>query len=392
MANIGVFREAKINQISSLNHLFNTHEQTNQNPLINPNLANNNSCYIWDNEASTTKLMEFKRDGNNQDVIDLLRKKEINLDNEAREDYKKHNLNEKANNPGKKIRTVLQSKNLKKEFGIFVGGDMTITNKAEFEARALKTAIKVLEKKGLSEKNLLSLTVHYDEKTPHLHCQYLDYSWKHKTTGTEYSKTRFVPGMDKKQLRKLNRDNFSEFQDLVADGMGMQRGQRNSKAINRKKSEHFKEEADKHTLLLIQQKAELSRLNAEIQRQETNKLRNEEFKKAQNLEYEDLEEKIENNKKIIKGQDQQINKNDEIIKDKINKTSDNKVRVDIGALGMRRIFNKMATNEGLTLAEWAKKHGPTYNPTDGFKVIEEAFKQLPPMKDMQKQREKELTR
>lgn len=392
MANIGVFREAKINQISSLNHLFNTHEQTNQNPLINPNLKNDNSCYIWDDEALTTKLMSFKRNGNNQDVIDLLRKKEISLDKEAREDYKKHKLNEKANNPGKKVRTVLQSKNLKKEFGIFVGGDMTIINKAEFEARALKTAIKVLDKKGLSEKNLLSLTVHFDEKTPHIHCQYLDYSWKHKTTGTEHCKTRFVPGMDKKQLRKLNRDNFAEFQDLVADGMGMQRGQRNSKEINRKKAEHFREETEKHTLLLIKQKAELARLNAEIQSQETIKSRNEDFKKSQDLEYEVLEEKIENNKEIIKGQDQQINKNDEIIKDKVNKTSDSKVRVDIGALGMRRIFNKMATNEGLTLAEWAKKHGPTYNSTDGFKVIEEAFKQLPQVQNMQISRDKELTR
>ena len=172
--------------------------------------------------------------------------------------------------------------------------------------------------------------------------------------------------------------------------MEMQRGKKNSKEINRKKSEHFKEEVEKHTLLLIQQKAELSRLNAEIQRQETNKLRNEEFKKAQNLEYEDLEEKIENNKKIIKGQDQQINKNDEIIKDKVNKTSDNKVRVDIGALGMRRIFNKMATNEGLTLPDWMKKHEMTYSKQNGFKVLEDAFKQLPPMQNMA--RDKELTR
>lgn len=392
MANIGVFREAKIDQISTLNHLFNTHEQTNQNPLINPNLANKNSCYIWDNEASTTKLMEFQRDGNNQDVIDLLRKKEISLDKLARADYKNHKEQEKLKNPNKKIRTVLQSKNLKKEFGIFVGGDMTITNKAEFEARALKTAIKVLEKKGLSEKNLLSLTVHFDEKTPHIHCQYLDYSWKHKTTGTEHCKTRFVPGMDKKQLRKLNRDNFAEFQDLVAEGMGMQRGQRNSKEINRKKSEHFKEETEKHTLLLIQQKAELVRLNAEIQSQETIKSRNEDFKKSQDLEYEDLEEKIENNKKIIKGQEKQIDKNDEIIQDKVNKTSDNKVRVDIGALGMRRIFNNMAIKEGLTLPDWMKKHGPTYSSQNGFKALEEAFKQLPPIKDIQISRDKELTR
>lgn len=374
MANIGVFREAKIKQISTLNHLFNTHEQTNQNPLNNPNLANKNSCYIWDDEASATKLMEFKRDGNNQDVIDLLRKKETSLDEEAREDYKKHKLNEKANNPGKKVRTVLQSKNLKKEFGIFVGGDMAITNKAEFEARALKTAIKVLEKKGLSEKNLLSLTVHYDEKTPHIHCQYLDYSWKHKTTGTEHCKTRFVPGMDKKQLRKLNRDNFAEFQDLVADGMGMQRGQRNSKAINRKKSEYFKEETEKHTLLLIQQKAELARLNAEIR---ANK---------------DLENIIKNNKEIIKGQEQQINKNVDIIQDKVNKTSDNKIRVDMGALGIRRVFNSLANKEGLTLSDWTKKHGPTYNPTDGFKVLSEAFKQLPPIRDNSINRDKEITR
>lgn len=269
---------------------------------------------------------------------------------------------------------------------------MLITNRAEFEAKALKTAIKVLEKKGLSEKNLLSLTVHFDEKTPHLHCQYLDYSWKHKTTGTEYSKTRFVPGMDKKQLRKLNRDNFAEFQDLVADGMGMQRGQRNSKAINRKKSEHFKEETEKHTLLLIQQKAELARLNAEIQSQETIKSRNEDFKKSQDLEYEVLEEKIENNKEIIKDQEQQINKKDEIIQDKVNKTSDNKIRVDMGALGLRKVFNKMATNEGLTLQEWTKKHGSTYSPENGFKVLEDAFKQLPQVQNMQISRDKELTR
>lgn len=269
---------------------------------------------------------------------------------------------------------------------------MAITNKAEFEARALKTAIKILEKKGLSEKNLLSLTVHFDEKTPHLHCQYLDYSWKHKTTGTEHCKTRFVPGMDKKQLRKLNRDNFAEFQDLVAEGMGMQRGQRNSKEINRKKAEHFKEETEKHTLLLIKQKAELERLNTEIQRQEINKSRNEDFKKSQDLEYEELEEKIENNKEIIKGQEQQIDKNDAVIQDKVNKTSDNKVRVDMGALGLRRVFNNMATNEGLTLAEWTKKHGPTYSPQNGFKALEDAFKQLPQVQNMQISRDKELTR
>ena len=64
----------------------------------------------------------------------------------------------------------------------------------------------------------------------------------------------------------------------------------------------------------------------------------------------------------------------------------------MGVHGLRKVFNNMAIKEGLTLQQWTKKHGPTYSPQEGFKVIEEAFKQLPPIKDIQICRDKELTR
>jgi hypothetical protein len=51
----------------------------------------------------------------------------------------------------------------------------------------------------------------------------------------------------------------------------------------------------------------------------------------------------------------------------------------------------MAIKEGLTLPDWMKKHEMTYSKQNGFKVLEDAFKQLPPItKDIS--RDKELTR
>ena len=105
----------------------------------------------------------------------------------------------------------------------------------------------------------------------------------------------------------------------------------------------------------------------------------------------DLEDKIEKNKKIIENQEEEINKNDAILEDKIERTKENNMRINMGVHGLRKVFNKMAIDEGLTLQEWTKKHGSTYSPQDGFKVLEDAFKQLPPItKDIS--RDKELTR
>jgi hypothetical protein len=86
--------------------------------------------------------------------------------------------------------------------------------------------------------------VHYDEKTPHAHIQYNDYSFKHKTTGQELGKVRQKEGLNKQQLLKLNRSKFGEFQDILAENMGMSRGQKDSKQVNISKTQYYKNMAN----------------------------------------------------------------------------------------------------------------------------------------------------
>ena len=330
MGNIGIFREAKINQISSLNHLFNEQEIRNQNPEFNKNLNNENKCIIYDSKIDTFKTLVFKRNSENQKAIDSFKRREDNLDKLARDDYTNHKLKEKEKNPKKKIRTVLQSKNLKKEFGIFLGGDKVINDKADFEKRALNTAIKILEKKGLSKENLLSLTIHYDEKTPHIHCQYNDYSFKHKTTGTECQKVRFVDGLDKKQIRKINRDKFGEFQDLVAQEMGMERGKKGSKAKNISKSQYYENEAKKFE---------------ELQKQ--NNLLQENYKKLQE-DFNNLSRDYEDN---------------------IYKNANKKIRLDLGYFGLNKTLKLTAEHFGIDYSNFLKIFDKNYSGNNVFKEL-----------------------
>lgn len=269
MATIAIFRQAKLSQISSFNHLINTHEITNQNPKNNHNLNNDNKIIVFDAENNEFVSRDFKRNGQNADGVKELHEIAETLDKQARADYKAHKEKEKANNPTKKIRTVLQSKNLRKEFGVFLGGDKKIGNKAEFEKNALKTALKVLETKGLDKKNLICLVIHWDEKTPHFHCQYNDYSFSHKTTGSELCKIRDKSITTKAQY-SINTNAFGEFQDIVAHEMGMERGQHNSKAKNRSKFQHFAilaeqaEQLKTENTALRQQNRELREKNNDI--------------------------------------------------------------------------------------------------------------------------------
>jgi hypothetical protein len=200
----------------------------------------------------------FNRNGLNADLVHSFSDKAKHLDELARADYKAHKTAEKQANPTKKIRTVLQTKDLKKEFGIFLGGDKFIGNKAEFEKKIVKSALAILEKKGLDKSNIISIVVHYDEKTPHAHIQYNDYSFKHKTTGQELGKVRQKEGLNKQQLLKLNRDNFSEFQDILALNMDMERGQKDSKQVNISKTQYYENIAkDKNGEIELSKKLEL---------------------------------------------------------------------------------------------------------------------------------------
>jgi hypothetical protein len=242
MTTTSIFRQALKNQISTNNHLFNTQEIRNQHHKNNPNLTNSNTLIYVKNGELVKR--QFNRNGLNADLVQLFSDKTKQLDELARNDYRQHKTAEKQANPTKKIRTVLQTKDLKKEFGIFLGGDKNIGNKAEFEQKIVKSALKILEKKGLDKSNIISIVVHYDEKTPHAHIQYNDYSFKHKTTGQELGKIRQKEGLNKQQLLKLNRDNFSEFQDILALNMEMSRGQKDSKQVNISKTQYYENMAN----------------------------------------------------------------------------------------------------------------------------------------------------
>ncbi len=242
MTTIAIFRQSVKAKVSTNNHLFNQQEIRNQHHKNNPNLTNKNTLiYVKDGELVKR---QFNRNGLNADLVQLFSDKTKQLDELARNDYRQHKTAEKQANPTKKIRTVLQTKDLKKEFGIFLGGDKDIGNKAEFERKIVKSALKILEKKGLDKSNIISIVVHYDEKTPHAHIQYNDYSFKYKTTGQELGKIRQKDGLNKQQLLKLNRANFGEFQDILAENMGMDRGKRDSKQVNISKTQYYENVAN----------------------------------------------------------------------------------------------------------------------------------------------------
>jgi hypothetical protein len=384
MSTIAIFRKAKMGQKSSINHVVNSQSLDNHGTQKNPNYLQENKLYIFDEAKNDFTFTKYQRDGESQELNNLLNAKIKELYKLARADYQqnkeleKDQIFKKCREQGTKppkIRTVLQSKDLVKEVVIALGGDKSI-DKAKFEKNAVEFAKKFVDKKQLENKNIISISVHYDESAPHLHLHYCDYSFKKHTTATslESVQCKDKTKEEKTALVKSAREKFGEFQDMAASTFDMARGQKGSREKNKEKALFLKEQLHMMEQVKQQKLAELSRLNSEIR---ANK---------------EIENTITTNKEIIKEQEQQINKNDAVIKDKVLKTDDNKVRVEMGAIGLRRVFNSLANKEGLTLQEWAKKHGPTYSPQNGFKALEDAFKQLPPMQNMQISRDKELTR
>ncbi len=374
MANIAIFRKAKFGRKSSINHVVNSQSLDNQGTQKNPNYLAENKLYIFDEAKNDFTFTKYQRDGESQELNNLLNNKIKELDKLARVDYKQNKEAEKdeifkkcreTGTKPPKIRTVLQSKDLVKEVVIALGGDKEIKSKAQFEKQAVEFAKKFVDKKQLENKNIISISIHYDEKTPHLHLHYCDYSFKKHTTATslESVQCKDKTKEEKTALVKSAREKFGEFQDLAAETFEMSRGNKGSREKNKEKALFLREQLHMMEQVKQQKLAELSRLNSEIR---ANK---------------EIENTITTNKEIIKEQEQQINKNDVVIKDKINKTSDDKIRVDLGAVGLRRVFNNMAIKEGLTLPDWMKKHEMTYSKQNGFKVLEDAFKQLPPFKD-----------
>ena len=287
MMTIISYREAKKGQVSTKEHIYNKQEKTNTKLELNKNYLKENILMYFNND--TLVKQSYVRDGNNENLISQFDTKEKKIDAEARADYKQHKLKEREENPEKKIRTVLQTKNLKKEFGLFLGGDKNIGNKEEFEKKILSTVKKIMEKKGLEDKNIISISIHYDEKTPHCHIQYNDYSFKHHTTGAELQRIRTDKNASKQEIKeayKKQLDNFSEFQDLAAEGMEMERGQKNSKQKNKSKFEFYREEVKNNPRILSVKNVVMTKVENEELKAENKRLKTEIDEKQESYYYQ----------------------------------------------------------------------------------------------------------
>ena len=259
MANIAIYREAKVGKISSYHHLVCQQDFSNQDEKNNPNKGKSNLMFYIEN--GEYKYREFYRDGTNQDLMESLKTKELELDKFAREDYKAHKTKEKLANPDKKVRTVLQSKNLKKEFVLAIGGDQDI-KPSEFANKVIKTVDAVLKEKGLSRENIIGVFVHRDEMGAiHGHVIFNEYSVLHKTTANQLGKPTIPAGSTKKQISdivKKHHEDFGRFQDIVAENMGMQRGEKGSKAKHLTKAQHFEKKS--------KEVEQLERITAKLQK------------------------------------------------------------------------------------------------------------------------------
>lgn len=300
-----MYKEAKKAQISSFNHLLNTQELINQDKKFNPNFGAQNTLITYNPLTKKLESSKYVRNSNNQELITQISTLEQQLDAKARLAYKTHKEQERAtekilatqeNRKPKKIRTVLQSKDLKKEFLITFGdGNGTLTRAEQLkqlpdlEERALDGIKAIFEAKGLTlAENLLFVAVHYDEKNLiHFHCQHTDYSYKNHTTGSELNRIRvgdFVEDVEvktKKQAYALQRQYFSGFQDILANAIGLDRGIINSRKMSLSVQEYRKKQLLKE---IEEEQQALNNLNLQV------------IQKSNNLAQAKLVKIIEDNK------------------------------------------------------------------------------------------------
>jgi hypothetical protein len=257
MSIVSIFRQSKAHQKSSFNHLFNCQELTNQDPAKNPNTAQINLYYKINNNK--IEMLEFSRNGNNQNIINEVQETSKKLDELARSDYQKHKINEKIElqklGITKKNRTILQSKDLKKEFIIAFGNTTRKELMAHYKTpeslgnACLAGAFAILEKKGLDKKNLICAVVHFDEVgLPHCNIIINDYSFSQHTTATQLDKKK-DPTKNIKEQYKSHIKHFSEYQDILAQTMQLKRGEKGSRRKHLEISDYknFKEKENQQT-------------------------------------------------------------------------------------------------------------------------------------------------
>lgn len=361
--------QAKSGNVSSNNHLYNQQDLENQNQDFNKNQNESNVLIAYNSELDRFEINYFLRNGNNEILRDKQSQREKNLDLEARADYKKHKLLEKEKNPKKKIRTELQSKNLKKEFIIAFGDtsreELMKISKEDLSRKCFKGALAVLKEKKLSSKNLIGIVLHYDEKgQPHAHVQYNSYSFSHKTTDTQLEKC--LNKNDKKQQTKDRLQKFSDYQTTLAEAMGLERGLKGSKrqnlTINEIRAKKAQEEAA-NALKTANELKEKVRLTQEwILSKEEKIAKLESLIAEKQKDYEDINDKLNNLS--------------ETYQDKVFINDNNKVRVDLGYFGLNRALTETAKYFEIDYQQFLRVFDDKYSKSTKFSELLQKAKEL----------------
>lgn len=392
--NIAIFRKAKFGRKSTFNHIVNSQALENQDKNLNKNFLAENKLIVFNQEKNDFETIEFVRNGNNEDLVKKLHKIADNIDKSARNDYKTHKNAEKdkifaeckkTGEKPPKIRTVLQSKDLVKEVIIAVGGDKVIDSKEDFEKKSIEFAKQFLAKKQLENKNLISIAIHYDETTPHIHIHYNDYSFSQHTTANSLESTD-CKGLTKEQKTKAVqevRQEFAKFQDLASEVFEMSRGQKNSKLQNKSKAKYLKEQADQQKIELEKLKAENVRLNNELQENRKKGIKiNEDLdffvnyvnQKQEHLKKttKEMKQEIDNlefeKTKLVQEIQQLTSKKNEI-KDSVILNEQGKIRINIAHLGFNNAIKKTANHYGIDSNEFLNVFDKNYAANNMLKQL-----------------------
>jgi hypothetical protein len=270
----GVMIQAKSGEVSSDNHIYNKQDSLNMDESYNKNQNVANILIRYDEKDNNFKSVEFLRNGKNEEMREKQKQKADLLDKEARADYKKHKEAERLKNPGKKIRTELQTKNTKKEFIIGFGDtsrdEILKLGKQKIQQKCLDGALAILKEKKLERKNLIGIAIHLDEMgQPHAHVQYNCYSFKEKTTDTQLEKCL---NTDKKKQQYDRLSLFSKYQTIIADVMGLERGLKGSTkqklSINDIRAKKQQEQAEKALKTLNEAKEQIKVNNETLKNQQ----------------------------------------------------------------------------------------------------------------------------
>lgn len=338
---IAIYREATSISKSTKTHLLIRQDYSNRT-LLSENFGKDNILLTFNNGQVNQKILFNRTETSNKEHIkpvqdldfkgfdrlnnDNLLNKYEELENQHFNQIKKYyedrKIKEKAqiyaswvengslkSQKPKKMQTIYKGKpdTTHKEFLIAFGGSEVVNenknalanlDNPEFYKKCVVAVKTQLLEMGLSDKNLVSILFHRDEKTPHLHIRYTNFDFENcQSLNTTIEK---ICNNDKKSIMQYRRNLLSKLQKTINNSFGFEfEPAPENKGIKHKTKREWLEQENQQLQAIQEQKQEqINTLNNKIN--DKNKdLENHNFLKfdfenlAKNNTYEEAKKKIE---------------------------------------------------------------------------------------------------